>query len=109
MGKCCKLTKWTREIERFLPSSSWKDPNKNPSSARFMTQELHLENAVRAGKSTLIFYRGSMERLSSTNLEYEQLEKHLRQEEVSNGVFQWIDTLCLCKEESFGGLRSSLL
>ena len=60
-----------------------------------MTQELHLENAVRAGKLTLIFYRGSMERLSSTNLEYERLEKHLKQEEVSNGVFQWIQKVII--------------
>ena len=60
-----------------------------------MTQELHLENAVRASKLTLIFYRGSMERLSSTNLQYELLEKHLGQEEVSNGVFQWMQKVII--------------
>jgi len=74
---------------------AWKDPNKNPCSSRFMTQELHLESAVRASKLTLIFYRGSMERLSSTNLQYELLEKHLGQEEVSNGVFQWMQKVII--------------
>jgi uncharacterized membrane protein YheB (UPF0754 family) len=36
-----------------------------------------------------------MERLSSANLQYELLEKHLGQEEVSNGVFQWMQKVII--------------